>query len=221
MGNIVQRAVCLGRRGAAAQPADGHCPVGGQNGHSPRSTACGPQYGQRAPGFVHGPRIGNHPQLFAGLQRFGDTVHDDHYRGTASELHSVRCAVEWFKTDGNVGLHGRAASRHLHGFTVVRDTKWVEPGDGDCYVDNDSKNSRDAAALAKIRTADAVVGDAGNVVHSDCNRFDRGQLWACSSTEGRPCYASRAPHCFTLRVLLRLHQQPTGFRFCDAIYAGA
>ena len=221
MGNIVQRAVCLGRRGAAAQPADGHCPVGGQNGHSPRSTACGPQYGQRAPGFVHGPRIGNHAELFAGLQRFRDTVHDDHYRRTASKLHSVRCAVEWFKTDGNMGVHGRAAGRHLHGFTVVRDTKWVEPGDGDCYVDDDSKNGRDPAALAKIRTADAVVGDAGNVVCADRNRFDRGQLWPCSSPESRPCCRDRTTYRFTLRVLLRLHQQPTGFRFRDAIYAGA
>ncbi len=221
MGNLVQCAICFGRRGAAAQPENDHSPVWCRSGHVSRRTAYRPRHEQRAPRFVHGPRVGNHAELFAGLQRFGDTVHDDHYRGTASELYSVRCAVEWFKTDCNVGLHGRAASRHLHGFTVVRDTKWVEPGDGDCYVDNDSKNSRDAAALAKIRTADAVVGDAGNVVHSDCNRFDRGQLWACSSTEGRPCYASRAPHCFTLRVLLRLHQQPTGFRFCDAIYAGA
>ena len=48
-----------------------------------------------------------------------DTVLDNHYRRTASELHSVRCAVEWFKTDGNVGLHGRAASRHVHCFAVV------------------------------------------------------------------------------------------------------
>ncbi len=172
---------------------------------------------------MHGPRVGNHAELLAGLQRFRDTVHDDHYGGTAGELHSVRRTAEWFKTDCNVGLHGRAASRHVHGFTVVRDTKWVEPGDGDCYVDDDSKNGRDAAALAKVWSADAALGDAGNLVYADGNHFDRVQLWPHSPPENRHCCRDRTTHCVPLRVLLwrlwRLRQQPARFR--DAIRAGA
>ncbi len=78
MGNVIQRTVCFGRGVTVAQSDDGNRSVWSRLGHSSCGAAYGPRHEQRAPGFVHGPRVGGHGELsVSGLQRLCIAVQQD------------------------------------------------------------------------------------------------------------------------------------------------
>ena len=93
MGNLVQRAVCIGRGSAAAQPENHLCSVSSRHCGSPCSPACGFGHGQRSAGLVSDAGGSDRCELSPRLQRFCHAFHRDHYGGTAGELHRFRYAT--------------------------------------------------------------------------------------------------------------------------------